>query len=138
MKFAHYLLLLTLSVLLLLTACEQKPLLAEVTFIPSTISPNADGRDDLTNISFRLNRNATVAIHFYDAEGKQYTFRSPTPLSLNEEPYSVLFPGVVEGFTTEAEEFPYQVLKRVLPDGHYQWEISAETTTGERAVVTGD
>ncbi|HEY88759.1 MAG TPA: hypothetical protein G4N98_03375 [Thermoflexia bacterium] len=138
MKLAHCLLLLMLSGLLLLTACEQKPLLAEVTFTPSTISPNADGRDDLTNISFRLNRNATVAIHFYAADGQQYTFRSPTPLSLNEEPYSVLFPGVVEGFTTEDEELPYQVLKRVLPDGPYQWEISAETTTGERVVVTGD
>ena len=137
MKLTRYLLLFALSILLL-TACEQKPLLTDVTFTPNTISPNADGRDDLTNISFKLNRNATVAINFYADDGQKYIFRPPTPLSFNEDPYSVLFPGVVEGFTSADEEYDYQVLKRVLPDGHYQWEISAETDTGERSAATGD
>jgi len=123
--------------LLILSACGERPLLEDVSIVPQTISPNADGRDDLATISFKLNRNAEVAIYFYDKAGRRYTFRPPIPLSLNEEPYTVLFPGVVEGYTLPGEEFPYQVISRVLPDGLYRWEINAKNSVDREVKVTG-
>ena len=126
-----------ICILLLLAGCGRKPLLEKVTLLPDTITPNADSHEDLARISFLLNRNAEVSIIFYDEDDRQYTFRPPTPLSLNEDPYSVLFPGVVEGFTLPDEEYPFVVTKRVLPDGVYTWEIAAATKDGEHATVTG-
>ena len=125
------------SGLLWLTACQEEPLLQDVTVAPGTITPNADGRDDLARISFKLNRNADVAIYFYDEASKRYVFRAPTPLSLNEEPYSVLFPGVVNGFMLPGEEVPYTIKRRVLPDGTYTWEIIAENERDGQVIATG-
>jgi hypothetical protein len=124
--------------LLGLTACQETPLLEEATVMPTTISPNADGREDIASISFKLNRNANVAIYFYDEAGRRYVFRPPTRLSLNEKPYTVLFPGVVEGFRRPTEEMPYEIVRRVLPDGVYTWEIVAEENeSGEDARASG-
>jgi hypothetical protein len=126
------------SGLLLLAACQEEPLIEDVSVAPETISPNADGRDDLANISFKLNRNANVALYFYDDTGMRYVFRSPTPLSLNDEPYTVLFPGVVDGFTLPDDgDVPYAIERRVLPDGMYTWEIVAENETDGEVKVTG-
>jgi len=126
------------SGLLLLAACQEEPLIENVSVAPETISPNADGRDDLANISFKLNRNANVALYFYDDTGMRYVFRSPTPLSLNDEPYTVLFPGVVDGFTLPDDgDVPYAIERRVLPDGMYTWEIVAENETDGEVKVTG-
>ncbi len=123
---------------ILLSACGAKPLLQDVSVTPDLITPNADGRDDLAKFEFRLNRSATVAIYLYDAAGQRFTFRSPTPLGLSEKSYSVFFPGIVEGFVLPGELQPdFTVVKRMLPDGLYTWELSAETPAGERAVFTG-
>jgi hypothetical protein len=120
-----------------LSGCGRPPLLEAVTVSPDVITPNADGQEDLAKISFRLNENADVAIYFYDGTGQRYTFRPTTRLSFNEEPYSVLFPGVVEGFVREDEAFDYVVEKRVLPDGLYTWEIHADAVEGGSSVVSG-
>lgn len=123
--------------LLILTACGQKPLLDDVSFTPATITPNADGQTDLAKIEFMLNRNATVRITLQDENGDQFTFRPPRPLSLNDDPYQVYFGGVVEGFALPDEEaYPFDITKRMLPDGVYTWEISA-TTDEETAIATG-
>lgn len=125
-------------VLLILNGCGQKPLLEDVAVSPDTITPNADGQTDLTKIEFLLNRNASVSITFADAGGQQYVFRPANPLSLNEEPYTVYFGGVVDGFTLPGEETnPFDISKRMLPDGSYTWRIQAETTKGEVAWETG-
>jgi hypothetical protein len=129
--------LLALLSALTLAGCGEAPLLEDVIVAPEAITPNADGVTDLASVSFRLNRNATVAIYLYDEAGQRYTFRAPGRLSFNEEPYTVLFPGVVAGFTSEGEEFPYRVLRRVLPDGEYTWEITAETEDDEHATARG-
>ncbi|MBN2390710.1 MAG: hypothetical protein JXR84_08305 [Anaerolineae bacterium] len=115
-----------LVILLMLSACGQKPLLENVSVAPDTITPNADGETDLTRITFMLNRNATVSITLLDAHGQTYTFRAPRLLSLNDKPYTVYFGGVVDGFTLP-EENPYNfaIVKRMLPDGVYTWEIKA-------------
>lgn len=139
MRRATLIVLVVLGGLLLCSGCRPKPLLGEVTILPERITPNADGQEDVAVISFRLNENATVGIYFYDELGRRYVFRAPTALSFNEEHYSVFFPGVVDGFLLPGEEFPFAVEKRVLPDGHYTWEITAESreTEGVSAVVTG-
>ncbi len=126
------------GLMLALTGCGPRPLLEEVSMRPETISPNADGIADLAIVRFRLNRSATVAIYFYDAAGRQYTFRAPTPLGMNEDLYTVHFGGVVNGFTFPDEEIQgYEILRRMLPDGPYTWEIVAETDDGEISRHTG-
>ena len=137
MNIFHRRLIILILTVLFLTSCGRKPLLEDVVVAPDSITPNADGLEDLTNVSFLLNRNATVAIYFYDEAQQRYTFRAPTPLSLNEKPYTVLFPGVVDGFIQPEESYPFTILKRVLPDGLYTWEVVAETAAGERQAITG-
>ena len=126
-----------LTLMLVLTSCGQKPLLENVAIAPATISPNADGLDDVARISFLLNRSARISITFQDAQGQEYVFRPSTPLGRNEEPYAVLFPGVVDGFLLSGETHPYQIMKRVLPDGTYTWTMTATTENGETATQTG-
>jgi hypothetical protein len=124
--------------LLILNGCGRKPLLQDVSVSPDTITPNADGQTDLTKIEFTLNRNASVSITFSDTNGRQYTFRPSNPLSLNENPYTVYFGGVVEGYTVSYEEtYPFDISKRMLPDGIYTWRIQAETGEAEVAWETG-
>jgi len=126
-----------LLALCILSACGQKPLLQDVSVAPDTITPNADGQTDLTRITFTLNRNAIVSIKLFDSSGQAYIFRAPRPLSLNDKPYTVYFGGVVDGFTRPGEADDFTIVKRMLPDDVYTWEIRAETEEGENAVVTG-
>jgi len=133
-----YLACIVVFALFTLSACGQKMLLEDVSIAPGTIMPNADGQADLTRMTFRLNRNATVSIILFDAHEQAYTFRAPRPLSLNDKPYTVYFGGVVDGFTLPNEEiYDFTILKRMLPDGVYTWEIRAEAEDGEVAVRTG-
>ncbi len=126
-----------LLVLLILSACGQKPLLQDVSVVPDTITPNADGQTDLTRITFTLNRNAIVSITLINSGGQAYTFRAPRRLSLNDKPYTVYFGGAVDGFTLPDETNDFIIVKRMLPDDVYTWEIRAETEEGESAVATG-
>ncbi len=137
MKITHLLGVLVLLAFIL-SACGQKPLLDKVTVTPDTITPNADGQTDLTKITFLLNRNAVVSIRLYDGAGQVYTFRAAKPLSLNEDPYTVYFGGIVDGFLLPGEEpYDFTILKRMLPDGVYTWEIQAQAANGETVAVTG-
>ncbi len=137
MKIAHFTCMIVLA-LLVLGTCGQKALLDEVSVAPDTITPNADGQTDLTRITFTLNRNAAVSITLFDAHGQAYTFRAPRPLSLNDKPYTVYFGGVVDSFTLPDEDpNDFTIVKRMLPDGVYTWEIRAEADTGEVAAATG-
>ncbi len=126
-----------LLALCILSACGQKPLLQDVSVAPDTITPDADGQTDLTRITFTLNRTAIVSITLTDAGGQAYTFRAPRRLSLNDQPYTVYFGGVVDGFTLPGEANEFIIAKRMLADGVYTWEIRAETEAGESAVATG-
>ncbi len=121
-----------------MVGCGPRPLLEDVIVAPDAISPNADGVADLTRIEFRLNANATVSIKLYDESDIAYTFRPPTRLGRSEAPHTVYFGGVVDAFSLPADpDLGYEIVKRMLPDGVYTWEIAAETDDGERAVVTG-
>lgn len=127
----------TLSILFLLNACGEKPLLENVTFAPEIITPNADGDTDLSKITFQLNHNATISIKFFDPNGQIYTFRKARRLSYSDQPYTVYFGGIVDGYYLHNEKFEYTILKRMLPDGAYTWEIMAQTDTAIQQIVSG-
>ncbi len=131
----HWLLFIVL--MLTLVGCGRRPLLENVSLTPALITPNANGRDDIAKITFRLNRTAYVSILFRDEGGTTYTFRDHVRVSGSDDPYELYFAGVVDGFVMPGEAYPFTIVKRVLPDGLYTWEVRAETEAGERAVVTG-
>lgn len=121
-----------------LVACQPKPLLDQVTVAPTMITPNADGETDVARFRFKLNETANVSLLLQNADGETFTFRAPRRVSVSEVPYTVDFPGVVEGYHPDTEaDLEYTVLKRVLPDGDYTWILNAETDTGRTATVTG-
>lgn len=116
-----------LSVSLGLQACTPKPLISDVSMSPDTITPNADGTSDITMVSYMLNRNATVSIKLYDEQGSAYNFRPATPMGFSETPYTVYFGGVVDAYhLSDDEEHDYTIIKRMLPNGIYTWEIAAQ------------
>jgi len=84
-------------------------MLSGVEVKPTTITPNADGKDDVARIAYTLNRSATLSIYFVGADGKKHYFRRDKPRSPGS--YETLFGGAVEG--------------QVLPDGVYTYVVEA-------------
>jgi hypothetical protein len=114
-------------------------ILREASFSQAEISPNADGSNDATQIRYWLNRDATVSIYFIAEDGERYYFRQDRERSRSQdEPYSVLFSGVVNGYQKRGDTFTGSVLARLMPDGRYTWVIAAdEKGTARHAEITG-
>jgi hypothetical protein len=111
-----------LAVLGVLTAgCISRPLLYDVKVAPNVISPNADGRDDVTRIEYKLRRSADLSIYFLDPQGEKHFFRENKRRSSGK--YGVYFGGVVEG--------------RMLPDGTYAWGLEATDLNGHTQNIEG-
>jgi hypothetical protein len=120
----------------LLSGCHLRPLLYDAAVSPDTISPNADGQDDATNIEYRLSRNAEISIYFVDESGARYYFRQARPRSAGD--YVVQWGGVVnQPYWLENEYGRGRVMSWVLPDGAYTWVVEAATADGETARVEG-
>lgn len=137
-------LLFTLAILLaaafLLGGCGERPLLSEVSFSKDLITPNADGKDDVLRIQYRLSRSARLSIYFLDEAGNRYVFRDREPRAPTgeREPYSVYFSGVVQGYTLPGDNFEgFTVVQRVLQDGVYTWVVEATDDAGHTERVTG-
>ena len=77
-----------------LSGCHLRSLLSDASVSPGVISPNADGVDDATNITYRLSRNASLSIYFESASGGQFFFRQDRPRSAGE--YRVQWGGVIK------------------------------------------
>jgi len=113
-----------LLLVLALAGCAREATLTAFSVEPGLITPNADGDQDVTRISYSLRRNADVSIYLLDAQGERHYFRQVVRRSTGG--YSVNFGGVVEG--------------RMLPDGDYRLVIEAtpldggETGVAERAL----
>ncbi len=99
---------------LLVAGCRAAPVLDGVTVEPATISPNADGRDDLARIQYRIGQTALVTTSFIDAAGQEHVWRADERRSPNT--YNGLFNGIIGG--------------RMLPDGPYTWRITARPLDG--------
>lgn len=106
-----------------------RSLITGAAFAPQTITPNADGSDDVTILSYGLSRSARVTISLTDANGQTYAFRQDEPRIPQD--YNVAFSGVVDGFTLPDEDFgDQQILRRLIPDGVYTWRVQAVDTEG--------
>jgi len=136
----HLLLALIIGLALMLTACGEKPLLTQVSFDRDRITPNADGDTDVLKITYNLNRSAEISITFEDQQSNRYVFRDHAHRGPSvENPYQVLFSGVVDGYTLPEETFDqFDVEKRVLQDGDYVWTLEATDELGYTDRVTGN
>lgn len=102
---------------------------------PSVISPNADGSDDVTMVSYSLSRAASVTILFEHMDGRQFVFREDEARTAGD--YSVLFSGVVDGYLNDGETVQGEVLRRLMPDGDYTWQMIATESSGAQETATG-
>jgi hypothetical protein len=119
-----------------LSGCHLRPLLSDVSVSPDTISPNADGVDDATNIAYKLSRNADVSIYFENADGERFYFRRERPRSAGD--YRVQWGGTVNQPWQLVNEYGQQTVESwVLPDGTYTWTVEATGDDGETAQVQG-
>ncbi|HRQ41484.1 MAG TPA: hypothetical protein PLD25_26490 [Chloroflexota bacterium] len=118
-------------------------LLRNVNVAAAEISPNADGVDDVTTISYRLSRNGRVSIYFENEAGERFYFREEKPRGAGD--YRVAFSGIVDGFTLPDDQVQGQILSRLLPDGLYTWTVEAaderdvtERQQGQITIRDGD
>ncbi len=119
-----------------LSGCHLRPLLYDVAVYPDTISPNADGVDDATNIEYKLARNASISIFFIDEQGDRFYFREDRPRSAGE--YRVQWGGVInQRIWQETDTVRQSVESWVLPDGVYTWVVEATDERGESARIEG-
>ncbi len=102
----------------------EQPLITRAEFSLETISPNADGNDDITTFYYSLSRNAQVSLIFEAEDGTVYTFREGQARIPDD--YQVYFSGVVDGFLLPDEVISGEVLRRLMPDGVYTWTLSAD------------
>jgi hypothetical protein len=121
---------------LTLGGCHLRPLLYDVSVSPSDISPNADGNQDVTNIRYKLSRNATVSIYFENEAGERYYFRKERPRSAGD--YGVLWGGTInQAWWLESENERQKVNSWVLPDGTYTWAVEAVGEDGHTESAQG-
>lgn len=113
----------------------DRSLLRNVVVRESTITPNADGVEDITPIRYELSRNASVSIYFDDADGNRYFFRDDKARGAGE--YNVLFSGVVDGYRLEDEPVEGEILSRLLRDGDYTWTVEATDFDGVSEIAQG-
>ena len=117
-------------------------LLTAAEFSLRSLSPNADGLNDVTRIRYHLARPARVSISFLDDSGERFHFRSDNLRTSGE--HHLLFSGIVEGFTFGEDDAECEIIARVLPDGNYTWIIEAhgenesDELTGTLSVVGAD
>ena len=102
-----------------LSACTREAVLTAFSVQPTTITPNADGKDDVARLAYSLRRSADVSIYLVDGKDQRHYFRQEVHRSPGD--YTVDFGGVVDGL--------------MLPDGDYRLVIEAKPTTGGQPAV---
>ncbi|MBI3942819.1 MAG: hypothetical protein HY326_07375 [Chloroflexi bacterium] len=88
--------------------------LSRVSVRPTSISPNGDGVDDVTEIKYSIGQVSNLTIRLVSQDGKSYTFRADRRRS--EGDYTALFGGNIDG--------------QVLPDGQYKLAVVAQPVDG--------
>jgi hypothetical protein len=121
---------------LMLGGCSLSPLLSAVEVGPKTISPNADGNDDVTHIRYRIGRPAEVSIYFVGADGKRHYFRDQQRRSPGR--YDVYWGGVIND--PQVRQVPggqMLVESQMLSDGLYTWVVEAKDDYGRIDRIEG-
>lgn len=111
-------------------------LLRNVSVASAQISPNADGRNDITAIEYELSRNGRVSIYFENEAGERFYFRDNKARGAGE--YRVAFSGIVDGYLLPDEEIEGEVLARLLQDGRYTWTVEATDRQGHTETAQGE
>lgn len=111
------------------------PLIVSAGFDRDTITPNADGDNDLATFSYVLSRTATIELLLIGDNDREFYFREQQIRSDGE--YAVLFSGVVDGFVLDDEEIFGTVERRLIPNGMYTWQLTATTDSDETMIETG-
>ncbi len=111
------------------------PLIMEAGFDRESISPNADGVNDLAVFAYRLARPAVIDITLTAADGQTFSFREQQTRADGE--YSVLFSGVVDGYRLDGEQAPGHIERRLMPNGAYDWRLHARAESGETMTANG-
>lgn len=111
------------------------PLIMYAGFDRDSISPDADGDNDIAIFEYRLSRPASVDLSLTEDDGKTFYFRQGQARAAGE--YSVLFSGIVDGFLLEGETVVGHVERRLLPHGTYAWKLHARTDPGEEMNASG-
>lgn len=97
-----------------LMGCGGRALLHDVSIRPQTISPNADGAEDIAEIKYSLSRQSSITIYLVDQAGQRHYFRQDNRRSQGDR--TAYFGGVIEG--------------RLLPDGAYTCVLEAQDERG--------
>ena len=111
------------------------PLIMEAGFDRPSISPNADGEDDIAVFEYSLSRPATISLSLVSPAGRRFYFRQAR--ARDDGDYSVLFSGVVDGFALDGETVYGQIERRLLPNGDYRWQLDAEAEDASTMSVSG-
>ncbi len=111
------------------------PLIGAAGFDRPTISPNADGEDDIAVFEYSLSRPATVSLSLTSEPGRQFYFRQRQARDDGE--YRVLFSGIVDGFLNDGEAVYGEIERRLIPNGNYSWLLEAETDDGNSMSAHG-
>ena len=111
------------------------PLIMVAGFDRESISPDADGENDIAIFEYRLSRPAVVDLSLTNDNATTFYFRKGQAREDGE--YSVLFSGVVDGFLSDGENVYGHVERRLLPQGTYTWELDARTSSGENTNASG-
>ena len=124
--------LIVIAAVLLITRITRgdSRLLRNASVDKASISPNADGTDDATSITYEITRDATISIYFENAIGERFYFRKDKTRGAND--YSVQFSGVVDGYLLSNEQLNNEVEARLLQNGDYTWVIEATDKDGVR------
>src|SRR5574341_381412 len=111
------------------------PVLESAEFSLDSISPNADGKEDVLRITYRLRRPANVSIYFIGEDDAHYSFRTDNPRDSGE--HSLLFSGIVDAFHLPDDTNEATILNRVLQNGDYTWVVDARDSGGEATQIKG-
>ena len=112
-----------------------RALVEEAAFDRATITPNADGDNDLSTLTYTLTRNAQVTVTLIDAEGQEYYFRDSE--ARVPDTYRVNFGGIVHGYTLPGETVQGEIEARLLANGSYTWRLTAVADDGEVGQASG-
>jgi hypothetical protein len=104
------------------------PLIGDARFDRATISPNADGADDLAVFEYSLSRPAMVSLSLTSGQGRQFYFRERQ--ARDDGAYRVLFSGIVDGFLNDGESVYGEIERRLIPNGNYSWLLEAQSNDG--------